>query len=129
MKSRRGLTLLELLMVIAILGTIAGIAVPTFIKYVDTARVTVSISVMDSLRKDLEVYHDQHQAYPARVDFTNFTDQNGNSILFSLNDVVLQKKIFSWDSYVASDGTYTITVKAMDTNHTVLILTPGGIKK
>ena len=114
---------------IAILGFIAGIAIPTYFGYVDRARVTVSISVLDSLRKDMEVYHDQYQAYPASIDFTNFTDQNGNSVLFSLNEITLHSKMFSWDSYIASAETYTITAKAMDTNHTVLTLTPQGVTK
>jgi type II secretory pathway pseudopilin PulG len=123
------MTLLELLMVIAIIGTVAGIVIPTFIRYVDTARVTVSVSVMDSLRKDLEVYHDQHQAYPASMDFTNFTDQNGSTVIFSLNETALHSKMFSWDSYIAGAETYTVKAKAMDVNHTVLTLTPQGVTK
>lgn len=129
MKRGRGFSILELLVVIAILGFIAGIAIPTYFGYVNQARVTVSISVMDSLRKDIEVYHDQYQGYPANIDFTNFTDQSGNNVLYSINEVALHSKMFSWDSYVSSAGTYTITAKAMDTNHTVLTLTPQGVKK
>ena len=129
MKSGRGFSLLELLFVVAIIGVIGGIAIPTYLGYVNSARVTVSIAMMNSLQKDIEVYRDQYQAYPANIDFTNFTDQNGNSVLFSLNDVALHSKMFSWDSYVASAATYTITAKATDTNHTVLTLTPQGVTK
>jgi prepilin-type N-terminal cleavage/methylation domain-containing protein len=129
MKSGRGFSLLELLITVAIIGFIAGIAIPTYFGYVDRARVTVSIAVADALRKDIEVYHDQYQAYPANIDFTNFTDQNGNNVLFSINEVLLHSKMFSWDSYIASALTYTIAAKAMDTKHTVLTLTPQGIIK
>jgi len=129
MKRGRGYSLLELLSVIAILGLIAGFVIPTYFGYVDRARVTVSVAVTDALRKDLEIYHDQYQAYPASINFISFTDQNGNSVLFSINDVTLHSKMFSWDSYVASAVTYTITAKAMDTKHTVLTLTPQGITK
>jgi len=129
MKRRRGYSLLELLSVIAIIGLIAGFVIPTYFGYVDRARVTVSIAVADALRKDIEVYHDQYQAYPASIDFSSFTDQNGNSVLFSITDVSLHSKMFSWDSYIASAVTYTITAKAMDTKHTVLTLTPQGVKK
>jgi prepilin-type N-terminal cleavage/methylation domain-containing protein len=128
-KRRRGYSLLELLAVIAIIGFIAGIAIPTYFGYVDKARITVSMSVLDALRKDIEVYHDQYQAYPASIDFTNFTDQSGNNVLFSITEVSLHSKMFSWDSYMASAATYTITAKAMDTNHTVLTLTPQGVTK
>jgi prepilin-type N-terminal cleavage/methylation domain-containing protein len=129
MKRARGFSIIELLMVIAILGFIAGIAIPTYYGYVDKARITVSISVMDALRKDIEVYHDQYQGYPANIDFFSFTDQNGNSVLYSMNDITLHAKMFSWDSYIVSAETYTITAKAMDTNHTVLTLTPQGVRK
>jgi prepilin-type N-terminal cleavage/methylation domain-containing protein len=131
MKSGRGFTLIELVIVIAIIGVLAGIAIPTYYSYIDKARVTVSLSIMDALRKDMEAYYNQYQAYPDTVDFTNFTDQNGNSILLSLDASGLKKKVFSWDSYVyvATDLTYTITAKAIDSNHTVLTLTREGIKK
>jgi prepilin-type N-terminal cleavage/methylation domain-containing protein len=129
MKRGRGFSLIELLTVIAILGLIAGFVIPTFFGYVDRAKVTVSIAVLDSLRKDMEVYHGQYQAYPARIDFTNFTDQSGNNVLFSLNEATLNSKMFSWDSYVTSAETYTLKAKAKDANHTVLTLTPQGITK
>jgi len=129
MKRGRGFSLIELLSVIAILGLIAGFVIPTFFGYVDRAKVTVSMAVLDSLRKDMEVYHGQYQAYPARIDFTNFTDQSGNNVLFSLNETTLHSKMFSWDTYIASAGSYTITAKATDAKHTVLTLTPQGINK
>ena len=132
MKRGRGFTLIELVVVLAIIGIIAVIAIPSYYGYIDKARLTVSISVMDALRKDMEAYYNQYQAYPTPpVDFTNFTDQNGNSILLALDASVLNKKMFSWDSYdyVASDLTYTITAKAIDSNHTVLTLTREGVKK
>jgi prepilin-type N-terminal cleavage/methylation domain-containing protein len=125
----RGFTLIELVVVVSIVGVIAAIAIPTYFGYIDTARITVSISVLDTLRKDMEAYNDQYHGYPVTVDFTNFTDQNGNSILFTLTVNILQTKMFSWDSYAAGGGTYTITAKAMDSKHTVFTLTPEGIKK
>ena len=125
----RGFTLIELVVVVSIIGIIAAIAIPSYFGYIDMARLTVSISVLDTFKKDMEVYNDQYHGYPANVDFTNFTDQNGNSILFSITGNVLQAKMFSWDSYVAGGGTYTIKAKAMDSKHTILTLTPDGIKK
>ena len=131
MKKGRGFTLIELVVVVAIIGIIAAIAIPSYYGYMDKARKTVSISVLNALGKDLEAYYNQYQEYPATVDFTNFTDQNGRSILLALDAVALKTKMFSWDSYVyvASDLTYTITAKAIDSDHTVLTLTREGVKK
>jgi prepilin-type N-terminal cleavage/methylation domain-containing protein len=127
-KKARGFTLVELLIVIAIIGLLAGIAVPAYHNYLDKARLTVSVSLMDAFRKDLEAYQIEHAVYPGTINFADFTDQNGHSVLLALTPAVARAKIFSWDSYVVSVGTYTVTAKAIDSTHTVITLTPTGTK-
>ncbi len=124
-----GFTLIELLIIVLIVAALMAVAVPQYFKYLDRAKVTASISVMDTLRKDLIAYNMQNGVYPATIDFANFTDQNGASILTALTREYIQSKMFSWDSYVVNGESYTITAKSTDSQHTVLTLTPEGITK
>ncbi len=124
-----GFTLIELLIVVIIVAILAAIAVPQYFRYLNRAKVTASISVMDTLRKDLMVYNVQNGQYPATIDFADFTDQNGVSVLTALTREYIQSKMHSWDSYVVSGESFTITATSNDSQHTVLTLTPEGIAK
>ncbi len=122
-----GFTLIEMIVIVAIIGTLSAIAIPQYFRYLDSARLTVSISVMDSLRRDLAAYNLQYGSYPTSIDFTNFTDQNGFLIFTTVSQDFVRAKMHSWGSYVISNGTYTITATANDSKHTVLTLTPNGV--
>ncbi len=124
-----GFTLIEILVVVLIVAVLAAFAVPQYFRYLDSAKVTTSISVMDALRKDLVVYNMQNGGYPAAINFANFTDQNGASILTALSTEFLIQKMQSWDSYTISGETYTIQATSKDSRHTVLTLTPQGIAR
>jgi prepilin-type N-terminal cleavage/methylation domain-containing protein len=131
MNARRGFTLIELVIVLAIIGVIAAIAIPSYFSYLDKARITVSMSLLEALRKDLEVYQNEHHQYPASINFTDFSDQDGNSVLFSLKLDTMQAKMDSWVLYSQLSGgeTYSLTAKAIDSKHTILTLTPQGTTK
>lgn len=51
-----GFTLLELMVVVAILGTIAAIAIPAYSTYINKARITKAIGDIGTLQKDIMVY-------------------------------------------------------------------------
>ncbi len=128
-KSPDGFTLIELLLIVVIVVILAAVAVPQYFRYLDSARVTASISVMEALRKDLTAYNLHYGAYPARIDFTNFTDQNGNSVLTALDREFIMSKMSSMDSYVVAGEMYTITGTSNDSQHTVITLTPMSITR
>jgi general secretion pathway protein G len=60
-----GYTLIELMVVICIIGTLAAIAVPSFMGYVDKARVLRTIAEIRTIEKEIITYQIAHDALPA----------------------------------------------------------------
>ena len=72
---------MELLIVIAILGTIAAIAVPAYSHYIDKARITKAISEIVILQKEIKLYEIDRGALPDTLDdigWGNLLDPYGN---------------------------------------------------
>jgi prepilin-type N-terminal cleavage/methylation domain-containing protein len=125
----RGFTLIELLLVVGLIAILALIAIPQYLKYIDNARLTVGIATLDSIRPNMEAYLNEKGQYPVSINFANFTDQDGNRVVISTDASLVTSKLFSWNSYVVSGLSYTITAQALDSKHTVLNLTPHGITR
>ncbi len=63
-KTRASFTLIELLIVVAIIGILAAIAVPNFINAQLRAKVTRAFSDMETIAKALDMYRLDQNAYP-----------------------------------------------------------------
>ncbi len=62
--SESGLTLIELMIVIAIIGTLSGIATPSFIKYREKAIQVRIITEMKMIEKDIFAYQAENGFFP-----------------------------------------------------------------
>jgi len=83
----RGMTLIELMIVVSILGIIAAIVIPRFANANDTAKATSLASQINTVRKSLELYRNDHNdVYPTQAQLitnqwqalTNTTDITGD---------------------------------------------------
>ena len=81
-----GFTLLELIMVIAILGTLAGIAVPVYIDQIEKAKITRAIVEIRMIDKEINMFRLEKKALPNTLDdvgYQNLRDPWGNPYQFT----------------------------------------------
>ena len=63
-RNQKGFTLIELMIVIAIIGILAAIAIPQFASYRAKSFNSASVSDVRNVRTDLEAYYAEFEAYP-----------------------------------------------------------------
>jgi general secretion pathway protein G len=61
MSSKRGFTLVEILIVVVIMGILAAIVVPQFSQSSDDARFTSTVQNLQSMRGQIDLYRNQHE--------------------------------------------------------------------
>ncbi len=67
MRSKKGLTLIELLIVILILGALAAIAIPRIANSSYNAKKNACNTNVDTLNTSIEVYNNDKGAYPSSL--------------------------------------------------------------
>ena len=64
LKNKRGFTLIELMIVIAIIGILAAIAIPQFSKYRRRAYNSAALSDLKNFQTEMEAQFSDNQEYP-----------------------------------------------------------------
>ena len=64
-KRRKGFSLVEILVTIAIIGVLAAIAVPAYQNYMLTATLSEAFSLLDEERIKIELYYETHGVMPS----------------------------------------------------------------
>lgn len=67
-KNKKGFTLIELMIVVAIVGILAAIAIPAYLDYTVKAKLTEVTAAMDALGQAASEYHASAGFFPRAVD-------------------------------------------------------------
>jgi type IV pilus assembly protein PilA len=72
-KVQQGFTLIELMIVIAIIGILAAIAIPAYQNYTIRSQVTEGLSLADGWKTAISEYYAQHGSFPSSNNATGGT--------------------------------------------------------
>ena len=104
---QKGFTLIELMIVIAIIGILAVIALPAYQDYTARAQVSEAISLMEGQKSAVVEYYADKGAWPA----------NNEQAGIATNTSIQGKYVAQVD--VGANGVITATMKATDVNNEI----------
>jgi type IV pilus assembly protein PilA len=114
-KVQQGFTLIELMIVVAIIGILAAVAIPAYQDYTIRAKVTEGLSLATSAKTAVSEFFASNGSLPA----TNASAGLSSSTSISGNDV--------GSVAVGSDGVVTVTFSSTSSeiDNSTLVLTPN----
>lgn len=124
---KAGFTMVELLVVVAIIGILALIGAAMYNTYLDRARKMVSVKALTGIRHQMEMYFTDNGKYPDTFDFSTCKDSNGSPILPAYVCSELKLDVYSLDSYTPAATDYTLTARAKDRAHTLITINRSDI--
>ncbi len=114
--NNKGFSLVELIIVIAIMAVLIGVLAPQYLKYVERSRQSADLDNIDQIISAVEIYAAENGVAAGDIKSdtngkitTTFTAAMTNAGLTNLPDMKSSAYKKAWTITVASDGTMTVS--------------------
>ena len=117
-RNKKGFTLIELMIVVAIVGILAAIAIPAYLDYTVKAKLTEVTSAMDALGQAASEYHASAGYFPAVTALMGYNNVNGFA-------AVSREYVSNWDyapGATNNQANFTATLSLTPVNGNTLIM-------
>ncbi|PSU69545.1 prepilin-type cleavage/methylation domain-containing protein [Photobacterium phosphoreum] len=116
MKKQQGFTLIELMIVVAIIGVLSALAIPAYKSYVTKSEATTAVSVARGLLTNIDMFIQEKDRFPASATADDLVELGASTDMSALGTIAITA-----DKTNLKEGVVTFTLIAPATLATKII--------